>query len=63
MFCCVAVLWEACCRHHISFIRTFIAGVLPMTSLQWVVTMQINNNTWMENSTDELKWFLKFLSK
>lgn len=34
-----------------------------MTSLQWVVTMQINNNTWMENSTDELKWFLKFLSK
>lgn len=50
--------WE-----HTSFISTFRVGPLQVAGFWCVVTMQINNNTQMENSTDELKCFLKFLSK
>lgn len=47
----------------VSLISTFREGPLQAAGLWCVVTMQINNNTQMENSADELKCFLKFLSK
>lgn len=52
-----------CSGDYVSFISTFMAGPLLVTGLWWVVAMQINNNTQMENSADELKRVLKFLLK
>lgn len=46
-----------------KFHSTFRVEPLQVAGFWCVVTMQINNNTQMENSTDELKCFLKFLSK
>jgi len=62
-FSFVTVVWETCSADHISFISTFMVGPLLMTGLWCMVTMQINNNTQMENSADELKSSLKFLAK